>query len=237
VVTRKSILLVEDDKDLSEVLCFNLQREGYDCRCVTDGQSALDEVQRSVPDLVVLDRMLPKTSGDRVASELRRNPLSASVPIIMLTAKAEEVDELVGFALGADDYVTKPFKVKALMARISAVLRRQVSTEPKVEHVTVGPFQMDVGRRDILVEGTRVSDLTATEFKILRALMTADGRVLTRTQLIDAVLGPSVAVTDRTIDVHITALRRKLSTASPGSQAAGWVQTVRGVGYTFRRPG
>jgi len=234
--TKKSILLVEDEKDLSDVVCYNLQREGYDCRCAYDGQMALEEARRRPPDLIVLDRMLPKLSGDQVASELRREPRCAEIPIIMLTAKAEESDELVGFALGADDYVSKPFSVKTLVARIAAVLRRNASAERKTGQVTVGPFRMDESRHEVTIDGTQVEDLTLTEFKILRTLMIGDGRVLTRNQLIDAALGPSVAVTDRTIDVHVMALRRKLSATSSDADAASWLQTVRGVGYTFRRP-
>lgn len=226
---RKSILIVEDEADLAEVLCYHLEREGYACRQAPDGALALAEVRRQVPDLIVLDRMLPKASGDEVVVRLKRDPQTASIPVIMLTAKAEETDELVGFALGADDYVTKPFSPKLLLARIAAVLRRREAATGEAEVLSAGPITLDRSRHEVTVSGSPVA-LTATEFRVLAALMAARGRVLDRTQLIDTVLGSGVAVTNRTIDVHIAALRKKLGSA------AGWIQTVRGVGYTFREP-
>ncbi|MGD8454036.1 MAG: response regulator transcription factor [Phycisphaerae bacterium] len=227
--TSKSILVVEDEADLANVLTYHLKREGYDCRLAGDGQEALTETQRRLPDVVVLDRMLPKVSGDDVAMRLKSDPRSASVPIIMLTAKAEETDELVGFALGADDYIRKPFSIKLLLARIAAVLRRREATNEPSEVLTGGPITLDRGRHDVTVDGESVA-LTATEFRLLGALMSARGRVLSREQLIDSVLGFGVAVTHRTIDVHVAALRKKLAAG------AGWIQTVRGVGYAFRAP-
>ncbi len=226
----KSVLVVEDEADLSELIKYHLEKEGYGCRCVTDGVAAIDEARRQRPDLIILDRMLPRKSGDEVAGTILRDPKTANVPIIMLTAKAEEADQLVGFALGAVDYVTKPFSIKVLLARVAAILRRvDISTEAR-ESVTAGPIAMDPERYLVTVHGDPVS-LTTTEFRILKTLMQANGRVMDRTQLIDAVLGPTVAVTDRTIDVHIAGLRKKL-----GEEAAAWIQTIRGVGYTFRTP-
>ena len=225
----KSILIVEDEHDLAEVLMYHLQREGYQCRRAADGQAALAEVQRAVPDLIVLDRMLPKLSGDEVAARVRRDARSARVPIIMLTAKAEDTDELIGFALGADDYVRKPFSVKLLLARVAAMLRREQTTTDPRDVLSGGIVTLNRARHEVVVDGESVS-LTATEFRILAALMSAGGRVLDRGQLIDAVLGPNVAVTDRTMDVHIAALRKKLG------QAAAYIQTIRGVGYSFRVP-
>ncbi len=225
----KSILLVEDETDLAEVVTYHLEREGYACRRVADGDAAIAEVHRRPPDLVVLDRMLPKLSGDEVALRLKRDPRSAAIPIIMLTAKAEESDELIGFALGADDYIRKPFSVKLLLARISAVLRREQAGSGEREVLTAGPIVLDRGRHEVMVNGEAVA-LTATEFRILSTLVSANGRVLNREQLIDAVLGHGVAVTNRTIDVHIAALRKKLGPAS------NCIQTVRGVGYAFRVP-
>lgn len=225
----KSILVIEDETDLAEVVRYNVEREGYECRTAPDGLAALAELRRRRPDLVVLDRLLPGKSGDEVAAEIRRDPANSDLPIIMLTAKAEESDQLVGFALGADDYVTKPFSVKVLLARIGALLRR---TEPVAEpsnKLVAGPISLDVDRHEVVVSGRTVS-LTSMEFGILKALLGASGRVLDREQLIDAVLGPTVAITDRTIDVHIAAMRRKLG------NAAGWIQTIRGVGYTVRPP-
>jgi len=225
----KAILIVEDESDLADALSYHLEREGYKCRRARDGEAALAEVSRSRPDLIVLDRMLPKLSGDEVATRLRRDPHTADIPIIMLTAKAEDADELVGFALGADDYVRKPFSIKLLLARVAAMLRRDRAAQQESEVLSAGPVVLDRGRHEVTVEGRSVT-LTATEFRILAALMGAGGRVLDRGQLIDAVLGQNVAVTDRTMDVHIAALRKKLGTA------AAWIQTIRGVGYTFRVP-
>jgi len=225
----KSILLVEDEADLAELISFNLLREGYACIKVGDGVSAMREIQRQPPDLIILDRMLPGRSGDEVIAELRRTPKTASIPTIMLTAKADETDELVGFALGADDYISKPFSMKRLMARIGAVLRRVQAAAQSGDVLSMGPILLDEGRMEVTVEGSPVG-LTVTEFRMLRTLMAARGRVLDRERLIDSVLGPTVAVTDRTIDVHIASLRKKLGVAS------SWVQTVRGAGYTFRSP-
>lgn len=225
----QSILVVEDEPDLADVLCHHLEREGYVCRKAGDGQIALAEAFRQPPDLIVLDRMLPRLSGDDVAARLKREPRTAHVPIIMLTAKAEEADALVGFALGADDYITKPFSTRLLLARVAAVLRRRDLAEQEAEVRSGGPVVLDRGRHEVTVDGRPVP-LTATEFKILAALMGARGRVLERGQLIDSVLGTGVAVTNRTIDVHIAALRRKLG------HAAAWIHTIRGVGYAFREP-
>jgi two-component system phosphate regulon response regulator PhoB len=227
MITNKTVLVVEDEADLAEVVRYNLEREGYRCRCVVDGTSALAEVRRERPDLLILDRMLPGMSGDEVISKLRREPTTAGIPVLMLTAKAEESDELIGFALGADDYVTKPFSMKRLLARVDALLRRAGTPAADSDVLTVGPLGLDRSRRELDVDGEPVT-LTSTEFGILWELMAARGRVLSREQLIDRVLGAGAVVTDRTIDVHVAALRRKLGKAS------GLVQTVRGVGYTLR---
>lgn len=225
----KTILIVEDESDLAKTLRFNLEREGYTCRCVANGRDAVADARRDPPDLLLLDRMLPGISGDEVLQQLKREPLTATIPTIMLTAKSEETDALVGFALGADDYVTKPFSIKVLLARISALFRRTEPAEVGGEVLAIGPVRLDSARHELYVSGQGVS-LTAMEFRVLRALMGANGRVLSRSQLIESTLGMGVAVTDRAIDVHITALRKKLG------EAAAWVQTVRGVGYTFREP-
>jgi two-component system, OmpR family, phosphate regulon response regulator PhoB len=225
----RSILVVEDETDLAELIRHNLAREGYEVRCLADGRLAVAEIRRHPPDLVLLDRMLPGVSGDEVIAQVRRDPATASIPIIMLTAKADEADELVGFALGADDYVAKPFSTKLLVARVGALIRRAESAEADPQVLTSGPVRLDIGRHEVFVDEQSVT-LTATEFRLLRALMAAGGRVLSRSRLIDSVLGTGVAVTDRTVDVHITGLRKKLG------EAARWVQTIRGVGYTFRPP-
>ena len=211
--TSKTVLVVEDETDLAEVVRYNLEREGYKCRCVADGTSALIELRRERPDVLILDRMLPGLSGDEVIAKLRREPETASVPVLMLTAKAEESDELVGFALGADDYVTKPFSMKLLLARVDALLRRASAPTAGSDVLTVGPISLDRSRRELEVDDESVA-LTSTEFGILWELMAARGRVLNREQLIDGVLGTCVVVTDRTIDVHVAALRKKLGNAS-----------------------
>jgi two-component system, OmpR family, phosphate regulon response regulator PhoB len=229
VPTKKNILVVEDEADLAELVCFNLQREGYDCRCVADARAALEEVKTRHPDLIVLDRMLPGLSGDAVAKQLKSSQATNAIPILMLTAKVEESAQLTGFALGADDYVTKPFSTSVLIARINAILRRTTEAGEAGDVITVGPVHVDVARHEVIVSGLPVQ-LTATEFGILRVLMSAKGRVLDRDKLISSVLGPTVAVTDRTIDVHIAALRKKLG------DGANWIQTIRGAGYTFRAP-
>jgi two-component system phosphate regulon response regulator PhoB len=224
-----AILVVEDEADLAEMIRFNLEREGYQVRCALDGELALAEARRNMPDLILLDRMLPRLSGDEVVGQLKRDPATRAIPIIMVTAKAHESDELVGLALGADDYIAKPFSMKLLLARVQAMLRRGEALGRDAEVLSAGRIRLNAARHELLVSDRPVA-ITATEFRILKALIAANGRVLSRAQLIDATLGPHAAVTDRTIDVHITSLRKKLGSA------ADWLQTIRGVGYTFREP-
>jgi len=224
-----SVLIVEDEVDLADLVTYHLEREGYTCRRAEDGERAIAEAYRQPPDIVVLDRMLPKVSGDEVARRLKRDQRTAGIPIIMLTAKAADDDELVGFALGADDYVRKPFSVKLLLARVAAVLRRRQGGDTVGDVVTSGPVVLDHGRHEVQVAGQPV-EVTATEFRILAALLAARGRVLTREQLIDTAIGAGAAITNRAMDVHIAALRKKLGAA------AEYVHTVRGVGYAFRLP-
>lgn len=224
---RKSILVVEDETDLADLVCYHLEREGYEARRAGDGERALADAYRQQPDLIILDRMLPKVSGDEVARRLRRDDRLASIPIIMLTAKAEEADELVGFALGVDDYISKPFSTKLLLARVSAVLRREQGPGNQRDRLTIGAVVLDHGRHEVTVDDEQI-DLTATEFRILASLMTARGRVMSREQLIESTLGHGAAVTNRAMDVHIAALRKKLRSAS------NCIQTIRGVGYAFR---
>ncbi len=228
MTTQRSILVVEDEADLAELIRFNLEREGYEVRVAADGQAGLHEALRRPPHLLLLDRMLPLMSGDDLLAKLRREPATAAVPAIMLTAKAEESDELIGLALGADDYIAKPCSMKLLVARVAAMFRRQQALAEK-EVLAEGPFRLDTARYELTVDGKPVT-LTATEFKLLKALMGAKGRVLNRDQLINHAIGADVAVTDRTIDVHMVALRRKLG------DGANWIHTIRGVGYAFRPP-
>lgn len=224
-----SILVVEDEPDVANLICINLEREGYRCDCVSAGDAALERIRRRPPDLVLLDRMLPGLSGDELARTIKSDPATAGIPVIVVTAKTGEEDQLQGFAFGADDYITKPFSLKVLLARIAAVRRRARDIQAEEEAFAAGPIRLFPSRHEITVGGISVT-LTAAEFRLLKALLKARGRVLTRSQLLDEVSGTMSAVTDRTIDVHVTALRRKLG------QAAGWIQTVRGVGYTVRSP-
>lgn len=225
----KTILVVEDEADLLDAVCYHLQRDGYVCRRASDGAQALAEISKSIPDAIILDRMMPRMSGDEVARKLRSDPRTASIPILMLTAKTDESDELVGFAIGADDYVHKPFSIKLLSARVAAVLRRKQTEARTGDVFTAGPIVLDRLRHEVTVSGEPVQ-LTAAEFRALTALMAARGRVLDREQMLDATVGTGVAVTQRTIDVHIAALRKKLG------EAAGWIQTIRGIGYALRNP-
>lgn len=226
---RKSILIVEDEQDLADLICFNLDREGYVCRHAAGGDVALKCVEEERPDLILLDRMLPGLSGDEVVRRLKKDDQTSTIPVVVLSAKDDESDQLVGFALGADDYVTKPCSIKVLVARVNAILRRVESNPELGDVLAEGPLRLLSDRHQLFASGAQV-DVTAMEFRIIKALMTARGRVMSRSQLIDAALGIGVAVTDRTVDVHITALRKKLGDAS------GWIQTVRGVGYAFREP-
>jgi two-component system alkaline phosphatase synthesis response regulator PhoP len=225
---KKKVLVVDDEKDLVDLITYNLQRNGYDVVSAFTGSAALDVAEREQPDLIVLDLMLPGIDGNEVARPLKSDARSASTPIIMLTAKAEETDVVVGLTLGADDYVTKPFSMKILLARLTSVLRR---AEPAavVEGgiLKAGPLSIDTSKHEVMIEGDTVR-LTLTEFKLLAALVGARGRVLTRDQLMDKAMGTDVFVTDRAIDVHITAIRKKLGNAN-------WlVHTVRGVGYRLQ---
>ena len=208
----KTILVVEDEKDLSDLITYNLQRNGYDALCAGDGQVALELAAKHIPDLVLLDLMLPGIDGTEVARRLRADARTANIPIIMLTAKGEETDVVVGLTLGADDYVTKPFSMKILLARLATVLRRSEIAPAESNLLKAGPLSIDTSKHAVLVENQQVR-LTLTEFKLLTALVTARGRVLTRDQLMDKAMGSDVFVTDRAIDVHVTAIRKKLGVA------------------------
>ena len=229
VATEARVLVVEDEPDLAAAICFHLQRAGYRTRAVHEGRAALAEILGEPPDLIVLDRMLPGLSGDELIAKLRRTDHARHVPVIMLTAKADDTDELVGFALGADDYLRKPVSMPVLVAHVEAVLRRATGRPEPAERLEIGPVALDRGRHEVRVEGRAVA-LRATEFRILAALMEARGRVLERDRIIDLAIGPHVAVTPRTVDVHVAALRRKLG------GAGAWIRTIRSVGYAFRDP-
>jgi len=219
----KQILVVEDERDLAELLQFQLDRAGYSVSTAATGAAALRKIEQQLPDLILLDLMLPELSGIEVASRLRTNPKTASIPIIMLTAKTDEVDQVVGLSVGADDYITKPFSVKVVLARIEAVLRR-AAAGPAESTLRLGPIAISQDTHEVTVDGETIR-LTLTEFRILASLASAQGRVLSRHILMSKAMGPGVTVTERTIDVHVTAIRRKLG------EHGNLIRTVRGVGY------
>jgi two-component system phosphate regulon response regulator PhoB len=227
---KPKILIVEDERPLVEPLVYNLEREGFEVFTAFDGQDGLHQAQIKLPDLVVLDIMLPVRTGLEVCKELKSSPQTRDIAIIMVTAKAEETDQLVGFALGADDYVTKPFSQKVLIERIKKVLRmRQAREEPADALLTSQGLVLDRHRHRVLLHGQELM-LTPTEFRLLETLMRHLGRAFTRHELMDAAIGEDAVVLERTIDVHIKSLRRKLA------DSADLIETVRGVGYRFREP-
>jgi len=224
----KKVLVVDDEEDILELLKFNLSREGFHVTCATTGENALKAVPAEVPDLIVLDLMLPGIDGLEVTRQLKNNDNTKKIPIVMLTAKGEEADIVAGLELGADDYITKPFSPRVLVARVRAVLRREekdISDEKSV--LRVHDIVIHPGRREVLVEGQPVK-LTFTEFGILNYLARRPGWVFTRSQIVDAVRGDDYFVTDRSVDVQIVGLRKKLGSAGK------CIDTVRGVGYRFR---
>ena len=223
---RKRILVVDDEKDLVDLITYNLQRNGYGILAASNGNEAIEIAQREQPDLILLDLMLPGLEGTEVARRLKSDSRTATIPIIMLTAKSEETDVVVGLTLGADDYVTKPFSMKILLARINSIFRRGEALQGGDDSVILkaGPLNIDTSKHEVTANGESVK-LTLTEFKLLGALVQARGRVLTRDQLMDKAMGTDVFVTDRAIDVHVTAIRKKLG------DVAWLVRTVRGVGY------
>ena len=227
---RTRVLVIEDERDLVDGLVYNLQREGYETLVAHDGQEGLRKAQTLLPDLILLDLMLPVLSGLEVCRELKAGERTRDIPIVMLTAKAEETDQVVGFSLGADDYVTKPFSVKVLMQRIKALQRRREGVNDPaavVEHLGV---RIDRVRHQASYKG-QVINLTPTEFRLLECLVRQPGRAFTRAQLMDAAIGDGAIVLERTIDVHIKSLRRKLEDAGDN---VGVIETVRSVGYRFR---
>jgi two-component system alkaline phosphatase synthesis response regulator PhoP len=227
-MTKERILVVDDEEDILELVKFNLTREGYTAICTPSGEETLKIARTEHPDLIVLDLMLPGMDGLEVAKVLKGDPGTRDIPIVMLTAKGEEADIVTGLELGADDYVTKPFSPRILMARIRAVLRRKTKEPPEDEAVLrIHNLVVHPGRREVLVDGNPVH-LTFTEFGIIRFLTRRPGWVFTRTQIVDAVRGDDYYVTDRAVDVQIVGLRKKLGPAGKH------IETVRGVGYRFK---
>ncbi|HAM24765.1 MAG TPA: DNA-binding response regulator [Actinobacteria bacterium] len=223
------ILVVEDEESFSEALSYMLRKEGYEVTVVETGPAALEEFDRSGADLLLLDLMIPGLSGTEVCREIRTR---STVPIIMLTAKDTEVDKVVGLEIGADDYVTKPYSSRELLARIKAVLRRGSEPDDSVEVIVeVGPVRMDVERHIVTVRSTQVR-LPLKEFDLLEVLLRNAGRVLTRSQLIDRVWGSDYVGDTKTLDVHIKRLRAKIEEDPADPQH---IVTVRGLGYKFER--
>lgn len=217
------IAALDDEADILELLRVSLQKAGYRFEGFLEPEGLFRYLARERPGLILLDLMLPGTDGLEVCRQIRRSPDLASIPVIMLTARGEEADKVVGLELGADDYVTKPFSVKELVARIHAVLRRPAAGEGG-PRIMIGPLVIDLEKFTVTVGGERV-DLTATEFKILQLLASRPGRVFSRDQVLDHLWGSEKAVIDRTVDVHIRNLREKLGPAAP------LIKNIRGVGY------
>ncbi|HVS13532.1 MAG TPA: response regulator [Thermoanaerobaculia bacterium] len=227
---REKIVVIEDEPDILEVLSFNLKREGYEVVSATTGGAGLETVARESPDLVLLDLLLPGVDGLDVCRRLRSEPATARIPVIMVTAKGEESDVVLGLGVGADDYIQKPFSPRELVARVKAVLRRAQEDENGAappQRVARGPVAIEPARHRVLIEGARV-DFTPTEFRLLHFLASYPGRVFTRDQLINQAIGEQAVVIDRNIDVHIRSLRKKLG------RHRSLIETVRGVGYSFR---
>ncbi|MFQ5718994.1 MAG: response regulator [Acidobacteriota bacterium] len=225
---KKSVLVIEDEPDILQVMEYNLAREGFAVSTAPDGERGLARARADRPDLILLDLMLPVIEGTEVCRLLRASPQTASIPIIMVTAKGEESDVVLGLGLGADDYVCKPFRPRELIARVRAVLRRRASPAPdETQRITLEGMTIDRARHELRVDGRPVS-LTATQMRLLHHLASHPGRVFSRDQLIDHAIGTGVAVSSRNIDVHIRSIRRKLGPYEDR------VETVRGVGYRFR---
>jgi DNA-binding response OmpR family regulator len=222
----KTVLVVDDERNIVELVRLYLEKEGFNVVAASDGEQALVQYERTGPDLVVLDLMLPKMDGFEVCRELRRR---GDVPILMLTARSEDVDAIVGLELGADDYVTKPFNPRALVARVKAILRRTDATARGGRPIQVGELRIDPRRREASV-GDRQLDLRAREFDLLAALARDPGVVLSRDALLEDVWGTDFPGETRTVDVHVAEVRKKLGGAGPQ------VETVRGIGYRLVPP-
>ncbi len=225
---KKIILIVEDEEDILALLHFNLIKAGYKVNCAVDGEEALASVASDKPDLMLLDLMLPGIDGLEICRRLRADEATSEIPIIMLTACGEEADVVTGLELGADDYVTKPFSIKVLLARVQTVMRRKSEppTTDESDELVRGDLRIHPGRNLVQVDGETV-DLTFTEFRVLEALANRPGWVFTRYQIVNAVRGEDYAVTDRAVDVQIAGLRKKLGSCGH------YIETVRGVGYRF----
>ena len=225
----KTILIIEDEKDLAELVAFNLEKEGYRPLLAADGISGLEKARANSPDLILLDLMLPGLPGTELCKILKSGATTARIPVIMLTAKGEEIDRVVGFEVGADDYVVKPFSTRELLLRVKAVLRRGRPDATGAESIKIGPVTIDTGSHTVTVAGKR-AELTTIEFKLLLNLAGRPGRMQSRDQLLKEVWGYSYAGDTRTVDTHVTRLRTKLG------EAGELIRTVRGFGYKMEKP-
>ncbi len=220
----KTIHIVEDEPDIRETLAYNLSQEGFKVSEFSDAESCLDKIQKRKPDLLILDLMLPGMSGLDLCKQIRADKSLQNLAIIMLTAKGEEVDRIIGFELGADDYVTKPFSVRELILRVKVILKKQIDAVENNELLEFGSIKLNLDAHEVLINNDEII-LTALEFKLLKHLVQRKGRVQTRDQLLGDVWGYSSEITTRTVDTHIKRLREKLGTVGD------YIQTVRGVGY------
>lgn len=223
---RETILVVDDEKDILDLVGYNLEQEGYNIIKAVDGSYALKMIEKKRPDLIVLDLMLPKLSGTEVCKIIKKNDETSNIPIIMLTAKTDEIDRVLGFELGADDYVTKPFSPRELVLRVKAVLKR-IKEKRVSEIFQIESLKIDVPKHLVWVDDDSIT-LTPTEFRLLLALAEQRGKVLTRDVLLDNVWGYDYSGFNRTVDTHVRRLRAKLGTMGE------YIETVRGLGYRFR---
>jgi two-component system phosphate regulon response regulator PhoB len=226
-MAKEKILVVDDEEDILELVRYNLNKEGYKIVCAASGEESLRKARLEAFDLIILDLMLPGIDGLEVTRRLKDDQKTRGIPIVMLTAKGEEPDVVTGLELGADDYITKPFSPRILIARVRAVLRRK-SSEPLDNHAVLHQHELEIhpGRRSVSADGQPI-DLTFTEFQVLYILARRPGWVFTRSQIVDAVRGGDYPVTDRSVDVQIVGLRKKLG------PYGRYIETVRGVGYRF----
>lgn len=223
------ILAVEDEEDIRELLEFNLSRHGFDAASAESGEDALELINKNRPDLVLLDLMLPGMDGFEICRQIKGQEATKNIPVIMLTARGEEADVVKGLELGADDYMTKPFSPRVLMARIKAVLRRTPRNEKSAadDVIQISDLTIHPGRHEVTLQGGKI-DLTYSEFKVLHFLAQRPGWVFTRYQIVDAVHGEDYPVTERSVDVQVVGLRKKLG------QTGKYIETVRGIGYRFK---
>lgn len=226
-MAKVKILVVEDEKDILDLIDFNLTQNDYRVIRAGDGMTALKMARDEQPDLMILDLMLPHLDGKEVCRRIRQEPGLKNIPIIILSARAEEIDRIIGFEIGADDYVTKPFSMRELILRVQAVLRRKAENGEETGPIVIGPIEIDPERHRVEIDGQR-PELTATEFKLLDHLARNAGRVQTREVLLDKVWGYNFDGYARTVDTHIRRLRQKMGSAKE------YIETVRGVGYRFR---